>query len=146
MKAFLEQGEYAGQRFDGQVVRTSESIDPATRTLLAEIDVPNPKGTILPGAYAQVHFAAKIAAPRLTVPINTLLFRAEGPRAAVVGSDNKVQLRAIAIGRDYGSAVEVVSGLQASDQIIVNPADSLEDGQQVNVAAAKQPGSEKQEK
>jgi RND family efflux transporter MFP subunit len=146
MKAFLEQGEYAGQRFEGQVVRTSESIDPATRTLLAEIDVPNPKGTILPGAYAQVHFAAKIAAPRLTVPINTLLFRAEGPRAAVVGSDNKVQLRAIAIGRDYGSAVEVVSGLQASDQIIVNPADSLEDGQQVNVAAAKQPGSEKKGK
>ena len=146
MKAFLEQGEYAGQQFEGQVVRTSESINPTTRTLLAEIDVPNPKGKILPGAYAQVHFAARIAAPRLTVPINTLLFRAEGPRAAVVGSDNKVQLRAITIGRDYGNAVEVVNGLQASDQIIVNPADSLEDGQQVNVAAAKQPGSEKQGK
>lgn len=145
MKAFLEQGEYAGQQFEGQVVRTSESIDPTTRTLLAEIDVPNPKGKILPGAYAQVHFAAKITAPRLTVPINTLLFRAEGPRAAVVGSDNKVQLRPIAIGRDYGSAVEVVSGLEASDQIIVNPADSLEDGQQVNVNGPKQ-GSEKQGK
>ncbi|HEX4663325.1 MAG TPA: efflux RND transporter periplasmic adaptor subunit [Terriglobales bacterium] len=145
MKAFLEQGEYAGQQFEGQVVRTSESIDPTTRTLLAEIDVPNPKGKILPGAYAQVHFAAKITAPRLTVPINTLLFRAEGPRAAVVGSDNKVQLRPIEIGRDYGSAVEVVSGLEASDQIIVNPADSLEDGQQVNVNGPKQ-GSEKQGK
>jgi membrane fusion protein, multidrug efflux system len=144
MKAFLEQGEYAGQQFEGQVVRTSESIDPTTRTLLAEIDVPNHNGKILPGAYAQVHFAAKINAPRLTVPINTLLFRAEGPRAAVVGSDNKVQLRPIGIGRDYGSAVEVVSGLQASDQIIVNPADSLEDGQQVNVAGPKQQGSEKQ--
>ncbi|MFL6437252.1 MAG: efflux RND transporter periplasmic adaptor subunit [Terriglobales bacterium] len=144
MKAFLEQGEYAGQQFEGQVVRTSESIDPTTRTLLAEIDVPNHNGKILPGAYAQVHFAAKINAPRLTVPINTLLFRAEGPRAAVVGSDNKVQLRPIAIGRDYGSAVEVVSGLQASDEIIVNPADSLEDGQQVNVAGPKQQGSEKQ--
>jgi multidrug efflux system membrane fusion protein len=144
MKAFLEQGEYAGQQFEGQVVRTSESIDPTTRTLLAEIDVPNHNGKILPGAYAQVHFAAKINAPRLTVPINTLLFRAEGPRAAVVGSDNKVQLRPIAIGRDYGSAVEVVSGLQASDEIIVNPADSLEDGQQVNVAGLKQQGSEKQ--
>jgi membrane fusion protein, multidrug efflux system len=146
MKAFLEQGEYAGQKFEGQVVRTSESIDPTTRTLLAEIDVPNHNGKILPGAYAQVHFAAKIAAPRLTVPINTLLFRAEGPRAAVVGSDNKVQLRPIAIGRDYGSAVEVVSGLQPSDQIIVNPADSLEDGQQVNVGGPKQQGSEKQGK
>ena len=93
-----------------------------------------------------MHFAAKIAAPLLTVPINTLLFRAEGPRAAVVGSDDKVQLRAIAIGRDYGSAVEVVNGLQASDQIIVNPADSLEDGQQVKVAATRQQGSEKQAK
>jgi membrane fusion protein, multidrug efflux system len=146
MKAFLEQGEYAGQKFEGKVVRTSESIDPATRTLLVEIDVPNPTGKILPGAYAQVHFAAKIAAPRLTIPINTLLFRAEGPRAAVVDSDNKVQLRAIAIGRDYGSAVEVVSGLQANDQIIVNPADSLEDGQQVNVGSPKQQGPEKQGK
>src|SRR5437868_3500773 len=146
MKAFLEQGEYAGQKFEGKVVRTSEAIDPATRTLLTEIDVPNPGGKLLPGAYAQVHFAAKIAAPLLTVPINTLLFRAEGPRAAVVGSDDKVQLRAIAIGRDYGSAVEVVNGLQASDQIIVNPADSLEDGQQVKVAATRQQGSEKQAK
>jgi len=137
MKAFLEQREYAGQRFEGKVVRTSEVIDPSTRTLLSEIDVPNPGGKILPGAYAQVHFAAKIDAPRLTVPINTLLFRPEGPRAAVVGSDNKVHLRGIAIGRDYGSSVEVVSGLEANDQVIVNPADSLEDGQQVNVVGPK---------
>src|SRR6185437_13730724 len=128
---------------EGKVVRTSEAIDPATRTLLTEIDVPNPKGKILPGAYAQVHFAAKIDAPHLTVPINTLLFRAEGPRAAVVDSDNKVHLRPISIGRDYGSAVEVVSGLDPTDHIIVNPADSLEDGQQVNVATEKHEGREK---
>lgn len=134
MTASLEQSEYAGQKFEGKVVRTSESIDPSTRTLLSEVDVPNPKGKILPGAYAQVHFAASVDAPRLTVPINTLLFRAEGPRAAVVGPDNKVQLKAVTIGRDYGSAVEVVTGLTANDQIIVNPADSLEDGEAVNVA------------
>jgi multidrug efflux system membrane fusion protein len=134
MKASLEQSEYAGQTFEGTVVRTAEAIDPSTRTLLSEIDVPNPKGKILPGAYAQVHFAAKVNAPRLTVPINTLLFRAEGPRAAVVGADNKVQLKSVTIGRDYGSAVEVVSGLSADDQIIVNPADSLEDGQAVNIS------------
>jgi len=137
MKAFLEQREYPGQRFEGKVVRTSEVIDPSTRTLLSEIDVPNPGGKILPGAYAQVHFAAKIDAPRLTIPINTLLFRPEGPRAAVVDSDNRVHLRAVTIGRDYGSSVEVVGGLQAGDQVIVNPADSLEDGQQVNVASSK---------
>ena len=143
MKAFLEQREYPGQRFEGKVVRTSEVIDPSTRTLLSEIDVPNPEGKILPGSYAQVHFAAKIDAPRLTIPINTLLFRPEGPRAAVVDADNKVHLRAVTIGRDYGSSVEVVGGLEPSDQVIVNPADSLEDGQQVNVtkgAAQKQGG------
>lgn len=143
MKAFLEQREYAGQEFEGKVVRTSEAIDPATRTLLTEIDVPNRDGKILPGAYAQVHFAAKVDAPHLTVPINTLLFRAEGPRAAVVGSDNKVHLKEITIGRDYGTAVEVVNGLEPTDRIIVNPADSLEDGQQVNVAQQKGEGAEK---
>jgi len=143
MKASLEQREYQGQTFEGKVVRTSEVIDPSTRTLLTEIDVPNPGGKILPGAYAQVHFAAKIDAPRLTIPINTLLFRPEGPRAAVVDSDKKVQLRAVTIGRDYGSAVEVLGGLEPADQVIVNPADSLEDGLHVNVAAPKA-GAQKQ--
>lgn len=144
MSAFLLQGEYAGQQFEGKVVRTADAIDPATRTLLTEIDVPNPTGKILPGAYAQVHFAAKVNAPRITVPINTLLFRAEGPRAAVVGADNKVHLRPVAIGRDYGSAVEIVSGLEASDQVVVNPADSLEDGQPVTIGGQKnQNGSQK---
>lgn len=143
MQAWLEQGEYTGQKFEGKVVRTSDSIDLATRTLLTEIDVPNPNGKILPGAYAQVHFAAKVDAPRLTVPINTLLFRAEGPRAAVVGPDGKVKLTPIIIGRDYGSSVEILGGLQASDQIIVNPADSLEDGQSVKIARPNQSGQEK---
>src|SRR5437588_6269326 len=137
IKAYLEQREYAGQKVEGKVVRTSESINPTTRTLLAEIDVPNPKGKILPGAYAQVHFAARIDAPRLTIPINTLLFRPEGPRAAVVDAEKKVHLRPVSIGRDYGRSVEVMGGLQPSDQVIVNPADSLEDGQPVNVASPK---------
>jgi RND family efflux transporter MFP subunit len=137
IKAYLEQREYPAQRFEGKVVRTSEAIDPATRTLRSEIDVPNPTGQILPGAYGQVHFAAKIDAPRLTVPINTLLFRAEGPRAAVVDADNIVRLKAVVIGRDYGSSVEVIGGLEASDQLIVNPADSLEEGQRVKIATPK---------
>jgi multidrug efflux pump subunit AcrA (membrane-fusion protein) len=122
-------------------VRTADAIDPATRTLLTEIDVPNPTGKILPGAYAQVHFAAKVDVPRITVPINTLLFRAEGPRAAVVDSDNKVHLRPVTIGRDYGSAVEILTGLDANDQVVVNPADSLEDGQQVTIGGEKKQGS-----
>ena len=144
LKAYLEQNEYPGQKFEGKVVRTAEAIDPATRTLLSEIDVPNPSGKILPGAYAQVHFAAKVNAPRLTVPINTLLFRAEGPRAAVVGTDNKVHLKPVVIGRDYGSTVEIVEGLVPGDELVVNPADSLEDGQQVNIAAPKEDRKGKQ--
>ncbi len=119
--------------FSGSVVRTAESIDPGTRTLLTEIDVPNPKSELLPGSYAQVHFAMKVQVPRLTIPVNALLSRAEGSRAAVVDSNGKVQLKPIVIGRDYGREVEVLSGIEASDLVVLNPPDSLEDGQQVNV-------------
>jgi len=100
---------------------------------LTEIDVPNPKGELLPGAYAQVHFGLKVQVPRLTIPVNAVLFRAEGTRAAVVDSSGKVHLKAVNIGRDYGRDVEVLSGIEASDRIVLNPSDSLEDGQQVEV-------------
>jgi RND family efflux transporter MFP subunit len=122
-----------GQNYSGNVVRNAEAIDPGTRTLLTEIDVPNPKGELLPGSYAQVHFALKIPVPRLTIPVNALLSRAEGTRAAVVDANGKVQLKPIVIGRDYGREVEVLSGIEQSDLIVLNPSDSLEDGQQVNV-------------
>ena len=135
LKAYLELNEYPGQKFAGSVVRTADAIDPATRTLLTEVDVPNHDGRLLPGAYAQVHFALPVQTVRITVPVNALLFRSEGPRVAVIGPDQKVQLRQVAIGRDFGSKVEILGGLSAQDQIIVNPADSLEDGQQVHVKA-----------
>jgi membrane fusion protein, multidrug efflux system len=135
MSAYIELREYPGQKFAGQVVRTADAIDPATRTLLTEIDVPNKKGQLLPGAYAQVRFAVPVTTTRISVPVNALLFRAEGPRVAVVGPDNKVHLRAVIIGRDFGTRVEILGGLDANDQIVVNPADSLEDGQPVNVKA-----------
>jgi RND family efflux transporter MFP subunit len=122
-----------GQNYFGNVVRNAEAIDPGTRTLLTEIDVPNPKGELLPGSYAQVHFALKIQVPRLTIPVNALLSRAEGTRAAVVDANGKVRLKPIVIGRDYGREVEVLSGIEQSDLIVLNPSDSLEDGQQVNV-------------
>jgi RND family efflux transporter MFP subunit len=123
-----------GQHFTGSVVRTAEAIDPTTRTLNTEIDVPNPAGRLLPGSYAQVHFALKQQIPRLTVPANGLLFRAEGPRVAVVGPGTKIQLRPVAIGRDFGTTVEIVSGLEKSDAIVISPSDSLEDGEVVRVA------------
>jgi RND family efflux transporter MFP subunit len=133
LPAYIELREYPGQKFSGKVVRTADSIDPATRTLLTEIDVPNPDGRLLPGSYAEVHFAVPVQITRLSIPVNAVLFRPEGPRVAVVGSDHKVHLKAISIGRDYGTKVEILGGLDPNDQIVVNPADSLEDGQQVNI-------------
>jgi RND family efflux transporter MFP subunit len=133
MPAYIELNEYPGQKFSGTVVHTADAIDPSTRTMLTEIDVPNHDGRLLPGAYAQLHFAVPIQTTRITVPVNTILFRPAGPQVAVVGTDQKVHLKVIKIGRDFGSKVEVMSGLAPTDQIVVNPGDSLEDGQQVKV-------------
>ncbi|HET9364756.1 MAG TPA: efflux RND transporter periplasmic adaptor subunit, partial [Candidatus Angelobacter sp.] len=133
LPAYIVLREYPGQKFNGKVVRTADAIDPTTRTLLTEIDVPNPNGQLLPGSYAEVHFAVPIQISRMSVPVNTVLFRPEGPRVAVVGSDNKVHLKAIIIGRDFGTKIEILGGLDANDQVIMNPADSLEDGEEVNV-------------
>ena len=135
LPAYIELREYPGQKFSGKVGRTADSIDPATRTLLTEIDVPNPYGRLLPGSYAEVHFAVPVQIARLSIPVNAVLFRPEGPRVAVVGSDRKVHLKTISIGRDYGTKVEILGGLDPNDQIVVNPADSLEDGQEVNIKA-----------
>ncbi len=140
--AYLELQQYAGERFGGKVARTSESIDPATRTLLTEVDVPNPQGHLLPGGYAQVHIqvGGGLAIPLLQVPVNALLFRSEGLRAAVVGDDNRVHLRALTIGRDFGTALEVMQGLSKDDWIVVNPPDSLDEGEVVHVERPK-PGT-----
>jgi RND family efflux transporter MFP subunit len=134
VKVDIEVPALVGKHFTGSVVRTAEAIDPATRTLNTEIDVPNPKGQLLPGSYAQVHLALNQQVQRLTVPSNALLFRAEGPRAAVVGAGSKVQLRPVAIGRDFGNIVEIISGLEQTDAVVVSPSDSLENGQVVRVA------------
>jgi len=137
MESFLVLQEFPGQRFSGTIARTADAIDPATRTLLTEVDVPNPDGRLLPGAYGELHFKVAVDAAKLTVPVNSMLFRQEGPRIAVVGPDNKVHLRAITIGRDYGSTLEVLEGVGVEDRIIINPADSLEEGQQVHISDEK---------
>jgi RND family efflux transporter MFP subunit len=133
--ACLELSEMSGQKFCGQVARTADSIDPATRTLRTEVDVPNPAGKLLPGAYAEVHFDVKVAGNLLSLPVSALLFRPDGTMVAVVGTDSKIQLKRIAIGRDYGNTVEVLQGLDASDSVVDNPPDSMEQGQQVHVKA-----------
>ena len=132
--------EFPGQKFTGKVVRTAEAIDPVTRTLLTEVDVPNKDGRLLPGSFGEVHFAVLSGVNKVTIPVNAMLFRAQGSQVAVVGSDNHVHLVPIAIGRDYGATVEVLTGVSASDQVVLNPPDSLEDGEAVQVAAAPKGG------
>jgi RND family efflux transporter MFP subunit len=130
--------EFPGQKFFGKVARTAEAIDPATRTLLTEVDVPNKDGRLLPGSFGEVHFAVGNGVNKVTVPVNAMLFRAQGAQVAVIGPGGKVQLRPINIGRDYGATLEVLGGVSPTDQVIINPSDSLEDGQQVNVAQPTQ--------
>ena len=137
--AFLELAQYPGQRFQGEVVRTAEAIDLATRTLLTEVDVPNKSGLLLPGGYAQVHLEVHVQGDRLQVPVNALLFRSEGLRAVVIDANHRVRLQALSIGRDYGTSLEVLTGLKPEDWIVLNPPDSIENGEEVRVKEVKDP-------
>lgn len=128
--------EFPGQRFSAKVARTAESIDPNTRTLLTEVDVPNKDGRLLPGSFGEVHFAVGSNVNKVTVPVNAMLFRSQGPQVAVVGPDKKIQLRSINIGKDYGTTLEILGGVSIQDQVVINPSDSLENGQEVNLAQA----------
>src|SRR5690242_1833221 len=140
MKAWVTLQEYPGQKFEGVVAHTADAIDPNTRTMLTEVDVPNKNGRLLPGSFGEVHFAMHSDARKVTVPVNAMLFRSEGPRVAVVDGNNKVQLRPITIGRDYGTSLEILGGVDVDEQVVINPADSLEEGQQVQIASANQEG------
>ncbi len=131
--ADLTQAEYPGRKFAGTIVRSSDSIDPSSRTLLTEVDVDNPSGELLPGAFLSVHLKLSSKVGTVVVPVNTLIFRSQGMQVAVV-RDSKAELVPIVIGRDYGTEVEVVSGLTPRDQIIENPSDSLTAGTEVRLA------------
>jgi RND family efflux transporter MFP subunit len=131
--------EFPGRSFQGTLVRTSNAIDLTSRTLNVEVDVDNARGELLPGAYAFVHLQLPAQITSVTVPANTLLFRAEGLQVAVV-RDGQAQLVPVTIGRDYGTTVEIVSGLQPADQVIVSPSDSLTSGTRVRIATAPAAG------
>jgi RND family efflux transporter MFP subunit len=124
--------EFPHQTFHGKVTRTSNSIDLASRTLNTEVDVDNPTGQLLPGAYVQVHLKLPGKSHAVTIPSNTLLFRSAGLQVGVV-RNGRVDLVPITIGRDYGATVEVVSGLTSADAVIINPSDSLISGQSVRI-------------
>jgi RND family efflux transporter MFP subunit len=139
LAAELHLAEFTNRVFRGSVARTSGAIDTGSRTLLTEVDVPNPKGELMPGAYAQVQFNLKTGGSSLVVPSNTLIFRA-GSQVAVV-ENNHARLRNVTIGRDFGTSLEIVSGLNANDDVIVNPPDSLSDGELVSVSSSEPPAS-----
>lgn len=138
--ADLTLNEYPGRRFTGKVVRTSHAIDPASRTLLVEVDVPNPQGLLVPGAYTQVHFKVNVPRQTLVIPVSTLMFRQEGLRVATVIDGNKAKLVPITIGQDDGRVVQVVEGLGRDDLVVQNPPDSLVDGETVRVVQPNEVG------
>jgi RND family efflux transporter MFP subunit len=133
LKADLTLAEFPGRHFEGTLVRTADAIDQTTRTLLIEIQVHNPTGELLTGAYAELHLKLPVNVSTFTIPVNTLLFRSEGLRVASV-KDNKATLIPITLGRDFGNEVEVLTGLNGDEHLIVNPPDSILSGQQVRMA------------
>jgi RND family efflux transporter MFP subunit len=139
LTAVLTLSEFPGTTFTGKLVRTSEAITFDTRTLLAEVDVTNPTGKLLSGSYAEVHFKIPGTISTYILPVDTLLFRKEGLRVATV-KDGKAQLLAVTPGRDYGDTIEIVSGLQGKESVIVSPPDSVVNGEKVQVAQATTAG------
>ena len=141
VRAELRFSEQPGKSYTATTVRTSSALDPTLRTLQVELELDNARHEIFPGAYAEVHFKLPGNAHSLRLPATTMLFRAPGPQVAIVDSDNKIQLKSIVEGRDFGSSIEVLAGLDDGDQVVVNPPDSIINGLFVHVlspAAAQQ--------
>jgi RND family efflux transporter MFP subunit len=131
--ATLTLPQYPGRKFEGRLVRTSSAVDPATRTLLAEVDVKNPSGELLPGSYTEVHLHTSSAAPALIVPVSALILQPDGLYVATVDGNGIAHLIRVSAGRDLGTTVEILTGLQPSQGVIANPPDSLTDGEKVRV-------------
>lgn len=134
--AYLTLDELQGKRFPGVVARTAGAVDPTQRTMLVEVDVDNRNGELLPGAYAQVHFAIGANAAPLTLPGNAFLFRANGVKVATVDGNDRVKLVTVTLGTDFGTRVAIVSGLDGRERVILNPQDSIVDGTPVRIVAA----------
>lgn len=134
LAADLTLQEFPGRRFPGKLVRTAKAIDPVSRTLLVEVDVKNPDGTLLPGAYTEVHLQIPSGALAAIIPAGALIFRSQGLQVGTIENGNRAALVDVTLGRDFGTDVEVVSGLSTNDLVIVNPPDSLVSGEIVRVA------------
>jgi RND family efflux transporter MFP subunit len=130
----LRFNEHPGKDYPATLVRTARALDPTLRTLRVELQVDNSQGELFPGAYAEAHFKLPGSSSTCRVPATALIFRAQGLQIATVGSDNKARLHSIVQGRDFGTSVEVLSGVSANDQVVINPPDSLSDGGTVRIA------------
>jgi multidrug efflux pump subunit AcrA (membrane-fusion protein) len=131
--------EYPGRQFEGTIVRNSGAIDNATRTLLTEIDVSNPTGILKPGGYVEVHLKLPSPSTTYTIPVNATIFKSQGMQVATVKDGKTISLIPITPGRDFGTDIEVVSGLKADDSVVINPPDALANGQRVRLAQAEAP-------
>jgi RND family efflux transporter MFP subunit len=134
LEAELRFAEQPNRAFAAKTVRTSNALDPVLRTLQVELELDNAKGEIFPGAYAEVHFKLPISAETLRLPANTVLFRAAGLQVATLDGDQRVKLKSIVQGRDFGNTIEVLSGLEPNDRVVLNPPDSITNGVQVRIA------------
>jgi RND family efflux transporter MFP subunit len=130
----LTLSQWPGRPFPARVSRTSQAIDPTTRTLRIELDVPNPDRALLPGAYAMVHLQVSPAHPSLSIPVSALLFRPEGVQVATVNEANRVSLQPVTLGRDFGTTVEVTRGLEGAERVVANPTDGVASGDPVRIA------------
>lgn len=134
MKADLYFPAYPERSFQAVLARTADAIDPTTRTLLIQLEVDNQKGELMSGGYAEAHIKAQASGDNIRLPVNTLLFR-DGNQIATIDDKSKAVLKHITVGRDYGKTVEVLSGLEVGEKVIVNPPDSLSTGQKVKVVS-----------
>ena len=139
----LRFNEHPGKGYPAELVRTARALDPTLRTLRVELQVDNARGELFPGAYTEAHFKLPGSSSTYRVPATALIFRAQGLQIATVGSDNKARLHSIVQGRDFGTSVEVLSGVAANDQVVINPPDSLSDGGIVRIAPPPKPDNQK---
>ncbi|HEY0760618.1 MAG TPA: efflux RND transporter periplasmic adaptor subunit [Acidisarcina sp.] len=140
--ADLTFSEFPGRRFQGRLVRTSNQIDPVSRTLLAEIQIDNRKGELVPGAYAEVHLRMKEGSPTYIIPASALMYRAEGLRVGTIVSGNKARMTPVVIGEDDGRTIQVISGLDVNSQVILDPPDSLIDGEELRISPQHPPSAQ----
>ena len=142
-KAELQFPDRPSKPYPATVARTALAIDPNARTLSVELDIDNAAGELFPGSFTEVHFKLAPTGHALRVPGNALLFRADGTHAAVVDADGHVNLKSVTLGRDFGSSLEVLTGLTQADQVIINPPAATENGDQVRLATASAPAERK---